>query len=1002
MEDTMNLIPGTDLYKVLRLVMVNSGSAAYIEIPLDQTAALLSKNNKGKTSALNALKLFLLPEVNFKACEKKFGFASRDGMYSGLDSFTYYFPSSMSFIILEATNPRGDFCIVLHQTPKEELGYSRLAVPRSYDSISHLFWDSRSKANQGMGCHPEGMGLSDVQKCLKVLGGVALTDQESIRTALYTRVSLTRPETRFCMMPLVQLPRSPMMRSIKALLQLSFDIKGADAKNLPLAIANIIDSDVSTGRDPINIDFKKIQADRQRLRQDANHIQSIKGHRSNWELLVESYRSYGSLHQECIKEYRALDSAIQRLMTTHQPKYLAAEDELQKTVNKREDIEKDRTKLQTEISSKQGERKPIVSDLERLRSSIQLAKEVIVREKPSVETGDPLEIARHLQGIKIEDERELKSLEDKEAASHRLQELLRVKSVLKIRIQSLEDNLASDKASFLSYLEPKSALVLNSINPNFKLLTVHPMYTQLQAVRDFSELFEQMGESLAFCGEALPNTSSIVFDLGSLRMDAIEELRKSKNESVRIENKISEIDRILKASGPLSQQIIDRKKRDIQEIGREIEALTSFYRDRTDEDSKSLLLEILDENTLSIQEKIDSLNEFYLKLSGEEETARNKLETIGSEFRLIKDAGRTLNTVNRIASDIFEPGVAIIDTSETVFEPSPQKLSKYQERLDEVINDIRAIGRESIDQFRVLISAKIVPIDPDLAYRDDLRSSDFFEAYQKLRSEFENIETKEKEHCSQIRNHNHETNVEISMLDSMARAITNFEGRINTELESIKISNLSSVRIKIETLDGFNTLRRELENHGSTSDQLMADSFYERLADFCQKYLTHGASYGKLDLEKIVTGINFVYEINGRKESTSQSNGTNGMVNAVLLAILMRRLVPEDVTFTLPVIFDEIGSLDEDNLPELRRVVEDNNFILLVANPNNNGYIAQHIGRWHDIYLYRLTEGEVVNKCFAIYLSDTEYLERISSDFEVEDYPKDEKLGVQKVGIEEV
>ncbi len=100
MDDVFDLLSDGDLYKVLRLVMVNSGSAAYVEIPIDETAALLSKNNKGKTSALNALKLFLLPEINFKACEKKFGFSSGGKVYTGEESFSYYFPSATSFIIL--------------------------------------------------------------------------------------------------------------------------------------------------------------------------------------------------------------------------------------------------------------------------------------------------------------------------------------------------------------------------------------------------------------------------------------------------------------------------------------------------------------------------------------------------------------------------------------------------------------------------------------------------------------------------------------------------------------------------------------------------------------------------------------------------------------------------------------------------------------------------------------------------------------------------------------
>jgi predicted ATP-dependent endonuclease of OLD family len=68
-----------DLYAIRQLVFVNSAAYAYTEIRVDQHTALFGRNNLGKTSMLNALKLFLLPEENFKKCDRKFGFRSRSG-----------------------------------------------------------------------------------------------------------------------------------------------------------------------------------------------------------------------------------------------------------------------------------------------------------------------------------------------------------------------------------------------------------------------------------------------------------------------------------------------------------------------------------------------------------------------------------------------------------------------------------------------------------------------------------------------------------------------------------------------------------------------------------------------------------------------------------------------------------------------------------------------------------------------------------------------------------
>ncbi len=504
------------------------------------------------------------------------------------------------------------------------------------------------------------------------------------------------------------------------------------------------------------------------------------------------------------------------------------------------------------------------------------------------------------------------------------------------------------------------------------------MSAQVNVIDEFTQLFEFDGEEIRFCGELLENSRLNPFDAQSFRETIIAELDSVREQYDNNEKSIAELDRVIKAGGDLSNALLAEKKQDIKDIDCEIKALSSFERDQDDLQEKQLTLAKLDEYLENVELDKDRINNQYIECFAIEDETRKTVVSIEKNFERIKQCDTQLQYLNKLIADNLESTSDVI-----VPEAVALTVDEVEQRLNSVEtlqNTLKANRQKSLNEFRAIISGNVLALDTDLAHRTDLESGDFLDAYQKLRSEFENISTKEKEHLIQVRNHNHETSVEISLLDNMAGAIKNFEQRINAQLGSVKISNLTGVTIAIKTLEGFNTLRRELANHGSTSDQLMEDSFYQRLMDFCEKYLTDGSGYGKLDLEKIVTDVKFVYEINGKKESTSQSNGTSGMVNAVLLAILMRRLVPEDVTFTLPVVFDEIGSLDEDNLPELHRVVESNHFVLLVANPNNNGYIAQHIGRWHDVYLHNVTEGDVVNKCLAIYVSETESLQAVDTN----------------------
>ena len=957
-----------DRYQVLRLVMVNSGSSAYVELPLDKTAALLGSNNQGKTSGLHTLKLFLLPEVNFRSCENKFGFASKDREYTGLESYRYYFPSPNSFIVLEAQNPRGEFCIVLHQS-NQELGYGRLAVPCSYDAIKHLFWE-QGEGNRGVGTHPEDMELATVVRRLKTLGGRPLNDVAAIREALYTRVDPSNDDTRFCLMPLVQAPSQHMMRSIKALLQLSFDIKGADHKNLPQAIANIIDADLSTQKDVISIDFRRIQDDRERLSRNHQDIRTIREHSDKWEGLRKNYLSYQEQSRDLRHRYQMLLAALNEHSEHIDPQLADVSHEFEATNGRFKEIRGQLSTLRSQIDQGKGQINTLSKDVTNLQQAVTLANEVVGREAPAAGSENPMDIHRYLDDCLQQVEKELQDIANLGKTRHALERELQIKPTLQEQVAHAEQVLAEQKNSTLSYLDAHSAFMLNSLHRGFGEMVLEPDEQQKEAITSFAQLLSpgEQGDVL-FCGESLPHSQATPFDALAVKEAHTRRLREFEDKLKNCERKIDELRRALTGSEEQRQETAREKQEEMAEIRQEMSALASLDFNRGSLEQKQAELESL---TLQVEEGSERgklLKRQLQELEDEREACRERQKALEVQKTSLKSAGESLNNLSAVA------GLSHVSPAEQVEAISPNDIAREANLLNALYhNEVSSVRQECIEAFRIIVGSGIASLDPELAFRADISGHDFFDAYQKLKSEFDNIESKEQEHRIQVQNHNHDTGRQISLLDKMDLAIRNFQDRINEELSHIRISNLSGVRVEISTLDSFNTLRRELQDHGTESDRLMKESFYNRLREFCEKYLMTGHNAGRLDLEKIVRGVKFIYQINGQDEVTPQSNGTSSMVNAVLLSILMYKLVPDDVVFALPVIFDEVGSLDDSNLAELRRIVEEHNFTLLVANPTNQGNIAQHIGLWHDLFLHQMTEGTPIGKCLAIYTGISESL----------------------------
>ena len=281
----------TEDYIIHRLIFVNSGASAYVEIPMGKTGALFGSNNEGKTSSLSALKLFVLPEQNLKNCERKFGFCSANEEFSGLLSYSHYFPHPQSYIICEAENRKGRFCIVLKRS-REELGYERIGMPCPYEAIKHLFWQFDSEANLGFGEPRLDLSPSDVVTELRKMGGTLISGVKAIRDAIYARPGHMDDLSRYCLIPLSDRGEKGSAEALSALLGLAFDIRGKRRDSLPRAVATIISGEYSGKDTPLDIDVGQIIGEAAELKQQAAHLSIVRNHRGRWKEIQGSYQTY--------------------------------------------------------------------------------------------------------------------------------------------------------------------------------------------------------------------------------------------------------------------------------------------------------------------------------------------------------------------------------------------------------------------------------------------------------------------------------------------------------------------------------------------------------------------------------------------------------------------------------------------------------------------------------------------------------------------------------------
>ncbi|HIF9249358.1 TPA: hypothetical protein ACX6RB_000414 [Photobacterium damselae] len=911
------------LISISRLIAIDSAGVAIAEIDLREGGILIGGGNIGKTSILNAIRLFLLPEENFKDSKNKFGFSDKEGnFYSNDECFEHYFPSSTSFLILECDNYLGGpipHCQILYRGSSEKLDYRRLFTSLRYEQIRHLFWDDNA-GDDGIGGRVNDLSLSKVQAYLKSHDKhfKPLVRSSAIRDIIYANQLLDIDAMRFCLFPLNS-TKDADVDAFRALVRLLFDMKtGSDT--VRLAVANIIESRKKERKDELNFDIDAFINHNEMLSRRELTLKKIESLRPVYEKLVLS-------HQELVNNKHAEDALMQYAMMldsriTHEKQILEQEEKrltLQKgkvsSAKKACDGTLDKQKtLQGEINALSRRQK-------KLDDTVQKTS-LIVNQYDESETIESI-VSGHREHLADKEQ----ALALKQDAQKRQTEL----EDLKQEVGKLEEM----EARYLTSINAQEYKLFNQLPESvwMKLAAVNleiaesnptrPLtLSEQQAIKSFTDLLEEQEQHytlwelelepiqvdnresdqirLSKVQETLERKRKRMLDLSAMdsqsRFERVKDISVLETEIKRTRNEIS----LLLAYTNDSHQLTEINK-ELAEAEQARDSLGKQFKTQNEQlVQEKLLVEAQTDKLTEKKEQLEELNGYQVRAKAELQAHHLPV----SDFSVLPDQ--------------------TVDLSEETLHKRIESLYRKRQAKTDVTERLQDFVREQVleNDDKLMLSH----LD------DELLEHAFHQLqtrYQGLDEEFDIL----RKHFIE---HKHSVHAIINELKNNREMVRQFEQSINRAFQGVVINDLSQVEAKIKVEARFDDLVNEIEFFDTHSDQKASEQFIDRLKAFSKKFFPEGKA-ALLTMEQIVSGISYRVKKQGQEgwETKSQSTSTIMLINIKLVEILLGRLRNSACSTQFPLVIDEGASVDSSQFDWLLPNMKQAGFRVLSASTNS-------------------------------------------------------------------
>ena len=920
--------------------MVDSAGFCYSEIELDKHTILLGEGNVGKSSLLNCIRLFLLPEVNFNRAKDKFNFKSSNGYeYDKNESFGHYFPSKYSHLIIEVekviAGKRYTHCQILNRG--KNLSFERIFTALPYQEIQHLFWQVEGDDEHNIGSRVEKLSTQDVFTKIKAKDKhcISVRDPQKLKDLMYARDILSETEMRYSLFPLND-ASDENVESLRALILMLFDMETSN-EGVAKAVANIVESEKKETSDALNFDIQSFLAAHDSLKLEEQKLTDIENKTREFETLKSNFAKYSELSEV---ETRFVDFYLHLNRKSK---------ETNEAVNESAGKIKE---WQQQLQPIADQVKVINQNLFTANKIINTSEQNIAKTQQAIDKGE-FELSRYVNMTQqevlelldeelIDTQEKIQAYQNTNARRIRINKLETEITQYRKAQQNIELDIKNSEFAIQKQLPNDTLDLLNSINS--RLLLANPGKElekhEVDAIENFKGLFSDQGYLYNFWGQEFRKSDS----------------RATRDLHKELENIESEINAVILEKFDLEKQdtenplIIEKK---LQELGKELKEIERVKKVIFELNDNISALKIysgqLAENQAAVEEfspQVVTLSKQQGELSELIESEKQKQTGLSREqsqlLALQSNANGTKQAYPKVQKQLERQGTANNNTTLT---------SEYLSSLQHDLQQVDQLRGQILEGLRDFARDGFIELEDDLFNSSPVPST-IHQAYANVKQIYDELEGQWHLLKSKTRSHNESVSNYADILEKNFEHISRFENQLNRSFEGISVNDLTQIEVSTHVDPRFKNLISEIQkSYNEFSEQALSEQFYLRLQAFSNAFFKDGER-NKLVMSDVIKKVSYRVKKDGHDswQTKQQSTSTTALINLKLVRILLAKLRADSCMVKLPVIMDEAANINVNQYEWLLRDIKDSGFYLFTAGTHSSGAELVHmIGNHYDV-----------------------------------------------------
>lgn len=916
---------------VKRIIAVDSSEFAYAELEVDAHCMLVAQGNVGKSSLINAIRLFFLPECSMAKQAVNFGFSDSHGEnYGSETTFNHYFPSKFSFLILEYEKRLFDgphCCQILSASNSGRLKFERMFTQLPYERLRHLFWQQGDDPD-GIGERVDSLSKQGVYDFIQNNDNTCVLAKDPAKVASLLYESELQ-STRYSLFPLKN-QETQTVNSLRALIKLLFVASSKNKKPFTDAIANIIEGSKKSQQDHLHFSISEFKEQHESLKAQELQLTGIVNQRPLFEKLSKNKTNF--------EEYLGALEQVKPSLTWLKESSAALGTELQDLASKNLLAKEKRDKQQrilSETKEKAALEKRALKEKEKEQRQHQETIDSFRRLKTEY-PGQSVDDIKSFLALELEDkETQLNVQNGNISRAEALAKIDNQLSDLEGKQRTLE-SIINNKQFDLENQLPKTQLDwLHSVNPALANANTAKALSKeaLNAINAFAELFDTHASHYQFFSTQLPFKAyskinhKAVLEKNQQEIQALEKQRRKVEED---QSSVLHAEQSLK----LLQRDIDLAKSDLKVIE------DIAYANKRNEvllaeiDISQTTIAAFEHSHNAAQRALDDAQTRQFKAKNDYEDCQKRISENKYYLQQLSSfASLHSKWLNMLDDDIEFAGYLN---------------DKHIEMFGQCARNLEQLQFDLISGLRDFIDRRIIE-DKHGMKGDTPFWPEIVACFEDVGEVYANLDTQRDLLGKQIEEHNQTIGNKKEIIVQNYRVIKSFEKEINKAFTGLTINNVASVEFEVGINKQFETLVKEFAETNLYSREMQSEDFYIRLVAFAERFFDQDDNF-TLTMSQVIESFEPRVQLANKsgKEDKKQSNSTNALIKIKLVQLLLKRMLYHNCDTSFPIVHDEIANIDIGQFDWWLTDLANNGFNLMAAGTHSTSPELQaKIGRRH-------------------------------------------------------